>query len=458
MMTAEQASLTQKSAPKQFKGAHSVFKAIVGRCGTLVLNTGTGIITARVLRPEGRGELAAMILWPVFLSGACTLGLPNALLYTLRMRRRGDDALVTTALIIALVLSAVTAILGFILIPHWLVHYSAEVVRTAQWFMVSTPATILLLVGRAAWEARGRFGTSAACLLAPPVITLASLLLLLGTHHLTPISGAWSYVLGGAAPVVWVVVSLRSDIALRWKEMLIAAQDLMSYGLRSFGIDLCGSLAQYVDQALVIGMLMPSQMGTYTVALSLSRMVNVIFASVASVVFPKAMGRDAAGGLRLALRAVVGSLALGIPAATVLALGSGFALRSLYGAEYSIASGLLQVLLLEALVSGSVSVMSQPFMAQGRPGTVTVLQVIGLATSVPLIFFLVPRMGPEGACVALLISACLRMVLLRYYYSRVLPQDVSMTRQALSEAKEMMRLARRKTLTVLSVTSTAETV
>jgi hypothetical protein len=31
------------------------------------------IITARTLGPEGRGEQAAMILWPQFLAGAMTL-------------------------------------------------------------------------------------------------------------------------------------------------------------------------------------------------------------------------------------------------------------------------------------------------------------------------------------------------------------------------------------------------
>lgn len=441
MITAEAAKQQTPTSQGQIQGSRSIFKALIGRSGTLAINTATGILTARALRPDGRGELAAMILWPIFLSGAFTLGLPNSLLYTLRIKRLPEAILVSTAMLIALLLSVITCILGFFLLPHWLVHYPAEVVRTAQWFMISTPATILLLVGRAAWEARGRFGTSAAALLTPSIVTLTGLILLLVTHHLTAITGAWTYVLAGIAPLVWIVVSLRSDFVLRWREMRGAASDLMSYGLRSYGIDLCGSLSQYVDQALVLGMLMPSQMGTYTVALSLSRMVNVIFTSVASVVFPKAMDLDVAGGFRLAIRAVLGSFAIAIPAAAVLAVGSSFALRLLYGPEYAVASGLLQVLLLEAIVSGAVNILSQPFMAQGKPGTVTILQVVGLATTVPLILVLVPRMGPEGACVSLLISACLRVVLLRYCYGKVAGQGVSLSRQSWEEAKYMRRSA-----------------
>jgi O-antigen/teichoic acid export membrane protein len=433
-------SSPEAGGPGHIGGKSSVFKSLLGRGGQLALNVLTGVLTARMLKPAGRGELAAMILWPIFLSGAFTLGLPNALLYTLRSKRRRDATLITAAMLIAMLLSVLTAVLGILLLPHWLSHYPANIVRAAQWFMISTPATILLLVGRATWEARGRFGTSSASLVSASVMTLAGLLLLLGIHRLTPITAACTYVLAGLPPLVWIVISLRSELVLRAGEMADAVKDLLSYGLRSYGIDLCGSLSQYVDQALVLGMLMPSDMGTYTVALSLSRMINVVFTSTASVVFPKAMGLDAHGGLRLALRALVGSLAIAVPGAILLVLGSSLALRLLYGSTYAIASGLFRVLLVEALISGSVSVMSQPFMALGRPGTVTLLQVSGLAATVPLIFLLVPRMGPEGACYALLISACLRVALLRYCYNRSSVKKVSMLRLAWFEAKTLTHL------------------
>ena len=51
-------------------------------------------------------------------------------------------------------------------------------------------------------------------------------------------------------------------------------RQLFAYGIRSYGIDLCGTMALYVDQALVVRLLEPGMMGTYVVALSLSRMLN----------------------------------------------------------------------------------------------------------------------------------------------------------------------------------------
>ena len=442
-----------ESAGKQ-AGSRSVAKALIGRCGTLVLNVGTGILTARALKPAGRGELAAMILWPIFLSGAFTLGLPSSLLYTLRLKRRPQKVSIATAMLLALGLSVITSVLGIVLLPHWLIHYPATVVRAAQWFMLSTPATIIALVGRSVWEANGRFGTSSAILLTPPAFILLVLLGLLGMHHLTPIAAATTYVLSGLPPVIWIVGSLRKDLLTKWSEIGGATRDLMSYGLRSYGIDLCGSLSQYVDQALVLGMLAPGDMGTYTVALSLSRMVSVVFTATASVVFPKAIDCSPLRATQIALRALVGSLTLALPAAVVLIVASGFSLRLLYGSEYSVASSLLQILLLEALLSGSISVMSQPFMAMGKPGTVTLLQIAGLATAAPLIWLLVPRMGSKGACVALLGSAFVRAILLQVCYQRLFAKTVSMRKEAWTEARSLALNYGRRVRTQLLPTET----
>jgi O-antigen/teichoic acid export membrane protein len=61
-----------------------LIRAIVARFVLFGLNGLTGVITARTLDPAGRGELAAMIIWPVLLAALTTLGLPGALIYHVR--------------------------------------------------------------------------------------------------------------------------------------------------------------------------------------------------------------------------------------------------------------------------------------------------------------------------------------------------------------------------------------
>jgi O-antigen/teichoic acid export membrane protein len=409
-----------KPATEELPGGVSSFlKTLLGRCGLIALNAITGIMAARTLKPSGRGELAAMILWPVFLSQMFTFGMPSAVLYSLRRGKFLSRTLVGTGLIFALIVNIAITLFGVFLIPHWLNHYSPEVIRMAQWLMLSTPLAGISMVGRSALEARGRFGSSSIVGVCSPALTAVALLVLIMTHRLTPYSAALSYVISGVPPVLIVLNALSAELIPEWKNSIAAARDLLSYGLRSYGIDLCGTLSQYVDQALVVGILNPSAMGSYTVALSLSRTIGVVFNSVAAVLFPKTMNRDLDFSISLSLRALLGSLVVTAPAALALVFGGRLALQILYGHEYAVAQVMLEILVLEAIVSGSINVMSQIFMAIGRPGTVTVLQAIGLSLSIPLMMIMVPRWGGEGAAFALLLSAILRGGLLIFSYRRL---------------------------------------
>src|SRR3954471_15150234 len=57
----------------------ALFKTALTDASIIILTIVTGMTTARVLAPQGRGELAAMILWPQFFSFCSILGTPAAL-------------------------------------------------------------------------------------------------------------------------------------------------------------------------------------------------------------------------------------------------------------------------------------------------------------------------------------------------------------------------------------------
>jgi O-antigen/teichoic acid export membrane protein len=95
-------------------------------------------------------------------------------------------------------------------------------------------------------------------------------------------------------------------------------------------------------------------------------------------------------------------------------------LRILYGAEYTSSIVSLRLLLVEVTLSGCVFVLAQAFMALGRPGTVTLLQAVGLSISIPIMLLLVPRWGISGAALALLVSTCARFILVMLSFRLIL--------------------------------------
>lgn len=373
------------------------------------INALTGIITARFLGPGGRGELAAMILFPVFLGSALSFGLPSALTYQLRRSPQKAGSLMGAGLVLASMTGLAGALLGAIFMHSWIPQYPPQVIWFARIFLLSTPITSLLLVGRAALESRGDFTASNKLLIWSPATTLVLLGILIATSRMSPFTAAISYVLVGVMPLAWMVFRVSKALRPSLTGLRGSVSTLFSYGVRSYGIDLCGTMSLYVDQALVVRLLNPDLMGTYVVGLSLSRMLNVFHTSVVMVLFPRAVGRAPAEVAEMTSRAMRVTTAMTTVCGIAIAVFGPEMLVLLYGREYQGAGLLLRILIAEVILSGATQVLSQAFMALERPGIIAGLQLTGLLLTIPLMLLLVPRFGILGAGLALLASTCARL-------------------------------------------------
>lgn len=427
-------------APKMGRGVKAIGQTIFARILIQGLNAGTGILTARLLMPAGRGQLAAITLWSSLLAGLTTFGLPSALIYYIRNRPKQTKDLLINGLAMSTLLSVIAAVVGAFLMPVWLHQYPLWAVRAAQWFLLVTPLCSTAFIIRGALEANGAFSSSNLAQLLNPSVTLAMLLLLLLIGHFNTFSAACAYIFA-AFPVflliVWQARDLFGDGA---RPNFATSKLLLTYGIRSYGIDLLGTLALQVDQVLVVSFLAPAQLGIYVVMLSLSRVLNIFQASVAMVLFPQAAGRTQEMAIALTGRAArVSTLLTGLCAAAIAVFGP-LLLRILYGPAYARSIASLRILLVEVTISGCVFVLAQSFMALGRPGVVTLLQAVGLALSVPLMLVLIPRWGITGAACALLVSTCVRFLFIYMSFRLVLKipaPSLSLKR----EDVEMFRIA-----------------
>ena len=392
--------------------AHS----IVVRFVVFGLHAVTGIVTARVLSPGGRGELAAILLWSLLIAGLTTMGLPSALIYHGRHSPRQLPDLVASAITLGVVTGAIGTLLAWHLVPIWLQQHPAWVIRSAQFCLLGTVGHALNLTGRAAWEARGDFRSSNLSQLGSPVVTIVALAVLWALGWLTPVTAAAAYV-GAMLPVMaWTLVALSRDHGSLFRWLPRLWKRLLHYGMRSYGVDVSSVLAVSLDQALVVGLLAPHTIGIYAVAISLSRTLTAVHGSVAMMMFPRVVGFDhptLTGAIARSAR--LGALVTGIIG--IVVVGAGPALvRLLYGAAYDQVGALLPILVLQVVLAGIAQVLLQGLLAAGRPAAATVNQLVALALSVPLFIFLVPRYGAHGAAFALLASTAIRMLLTMLCY------------------------------------------
>jgi O-antigen/teichoic acid export membrane protein len=395
---------------KSRHGMRAVIQSIASKILILALQAVTGILTARTLRPTGRGELAAMILWPLFIASVTTLGLPSSLIYHLRHRPEVRAKLVTTGLIMAAVLGVVAAAAAAMVLPWWLRQYSQPVIGAAEWFLISVPLCSVTLAGRAVLEASHEFSASNAIQTLTPFATLIGLVLFLAAHCMNPCTAAIAYIAASLPAFMFMLVRVRRVGLAKPTIQLDIVRQILGYGIRSYGIDALGTLALQVDQVLVVSLLSPSAMGSYVVVLSLSRMLNLFQNSVVMVLFPKAAGLSQEDVVTMTGHAVrASSLVTAVCAVFVCAVGPTL-LRILYGGEYVSAAGALRILVIEVVLSGATFVLAQAFMALDRPGVVTILQAIGLSLSIPMMLWLIPRYGIYGGAISLLTSTVARLI------------------------------------------------
>ena len=162
---------------------------LMNRATLLVINIATGILTARVLNPAGRGQLAALVVAPLFFSGVTTVGLPTALISTSgdgRIRRTvwsgpPDPQWIDRA-----------AHRGRRLVGHTSLAEAATGGnhRRGTTVALATPISSIMLTGRAAWESEGRLWASSTSLLMSSALTLVVLAGLWFAHALTPMTAA----------------------------------------------------------------------------------------------------------------------------------------------------------------------------------------------------------------------------------------------------------------------------
>jgi|HubBroStandDraft_1064217.scaffolds.fasta_scaffold11608_3 O-antigen/teichoic acid export membrane protein len=411
MSAAPAQSAPEYVAPGQGpKGFRAVTQSVASKAVILGLQAGTGILTARVLRPWGRGELAAMILWPLLVASVTTLGVPSSLIYFLRHRPKERDQLVANGFAMSAVLGVVAALVTIAILPLCLHQYSPSIISAARWFLITVPICSVTLAGRAILEASHDFSASNAIQILTPFATLIVLVAFLGLHQLNPYTAAIAYI-AASIPTFWLMAwRVRRVCSLRVGAQPKVMKLILGYGIRSYGIDVLGTLALYVDQVLVVGILSPGAMGSYVVVLSLSRMLNLFQNSVVMVLFPKSAGRPVREVIEMTGDAVRVSTLVTVFCGVFVCAAGPLLLRILYGSDYVAAAGALRILVIEVVLSGATYVLAQAFMALDTPGVVTALQATGLSLSIPLMFLFIPRFGIYGAAISLLASTTARLI------------------------------------------------
>jgi O-antigen/teichoic acid export membrane protein len=379
------------------------------RSVSLALNLCTGLLTAALLGPEGRGEQAAFMLAPQVLASFATLGLHASLIYNIKADPVREREYIDITLLLTFVAGVIAVAVGWFLEPRWLANYRPATVQLARVFLLATPVMSACFTFTAVLEARTRFVAANRPGYLQSLATLIAIGVLILLKRLTPATAAAAYVCPQALVFLYLAALARYRVRPSLTVRLPLMVRLLSYGFRFYGVDVLGAASVYLDQVIIAAMLPANALGIYVVGLSVARLLNLLPTAAETVLFPTLAARPVATIADAVAAAVRVLSVVNAVAALCLGLLGPQLLMVLYGPKFAAASGPLFILLLTTVPGNAVGLFYQSYAGSGRPGIVTLIQAAGLAVSLGLMLVLVPVLGVSGAALSLLVAALVRL-------------------------------------------------
>ena len=366
----------------------------------------TGAVTARILGPEGRGELAAIQTWPGFIATFGLLGLDGALVYFAARREESAGRLYATTVVLAVLVSIPVLVLAFVFMPLLLAAQSAAVVGSAQLYllMVLLNATIGMLPQPV--RGMGAMGRWNAMRLQPSIFWL--LVVLFAPLVFGPSAQvlAFGYLAAFALLIVPYVAIARPvvrppfDVSFAWWPRLVR------YGLPTVLSTVPATLNLRFDQMLMAAFFTPSILGQYAVGVAWSGALAPAVSAIAGVLLPRVSAAHATPELqaqRVAMATRLSS-AITVVALVPLLLVTPVLLPMIFGSAFAPAVQPSIVLIVAAGVAGLNSVMESGANGLGHPKWPLVAEAAGLAVTVVGLALLLRPFEMMGAAVTSLAS------------------------------------------------------
>jgi O-antigen/teichoic acid export membrane protein len=367
----------------------------------LILGMGilTGILSARILGPEGRGQYVAVIIWPMGIVTLLSCGMNQAIAFNVGRNAFTVSEVATAVTAIGLIQGLLSVSIGLVIIHFVLASYPLIIQHLGMLFVLLTP--VLILSGYPANVFQGlqhslRFNLIRVL---PQFVYAGGLVGLYFTHRASLTSvivfqlAGYVAALGLGVTMIWVVLKPR----LRWDPS--AVPRLIDFGYRTQATNLTSYFNQRIDQLALSLLVPPRQLGLYAVAVTLSTAVTVFPQAAGIVTFSRAssqLSQDAKDTIGVSFRA---SLLWLLVCSSVLYPLAPFLIRLVFGAAFDGSILACRILLPGALMIGLNQVLYNGASALGRPGLPSCAEGVSMALTGIGLYVLVPRYGYIGAAI-----------------------------------------------------------
>ena len=410
--------IASRLLPSRFRRDFAV--TLMGQVGVLGLGVVSSVLAARLLGPQGRGELAAIILWPTFLAFLFSMGNTQSIVFHTGKRRYGISEIWTSALAMGAVLSACAVIAGIWVMPVVLRQYSPQVRHLALLFLASVPLIWLTGIPSSLMQGRLEMGFYNLLRLICPAIYAAGLLALYLLHRPYLADALVFQAVGYAVLDAYGFWLVARKLKPRWVWSSKAMKSLLDFGWKTE----LGTIASYVnqrlDQLLLTLFVPPRDLGFYVVAVTVSMSVS-FFPQAAGIVTLATGSNSDPEQARKVIAKSFGTTFV------VLAVGCGtlyaicpWLIPFAFGASFTPAVTACRILLPGSVALGLNQVLFSGARALDRPALPSYAEGLAMAVTGVALYLLLPQYGFVGAAIASTLAYTARLLfslILLYFHA-----------------------------------------
>lgn len=365
-----------------------------------VLGAVGGILAARLLGPEGRGELAAAVVWAAVLGVVVSFGLPQALTYYAAREPAAAGSIFYAALGMLIGQSVLVIIGGWTIVTVTLTTAQPAAVASVRLYLLTIPASTLITYLSTISQGLRRFQLFSSLRIAASATYIGGLIIagVAGwseAYQIIPVLVILQWLVSGMGLVVFVRRVRPQGYFETWR-----ARQLLKYGLKTYWGSLSWMANARLDQFIMSAFVSLSELGEYAVAVSYATVLFPLSGAFAMVLFQRVAASEHIQAIPKIKRALRLNLFVSMGGAVVLGLAVPVLLPWLFGAEYQPAVFPALILLAGTVLLGINYVLSDGLRGLGAPFITSIAEMGGFVVTVGGLLILLPRLGIYGAALA----------------------------------------------------------
>jgi len=384
-----------------------------------IIKMGMGILTARVLGPNGKGIFVLALQMPGILAIFGNLSIGEALIYNVGRKKTPKNKILGNILFFTLTISAIILVIYFYLLPFLsrtlLKSIDPNILKIS---FILIPLIILDDLSFSTFRGLKKFKLYSGLKIFSEGLLLCGLFTALIILRAGVKGAVSAYVLMSFFYILIFIgilfVLSERKLSFSWSGL----KSLIPYGLAAHIVVVLTKLEYRFDVFLLNFFLSPAHTGIYSVGVTMAQFLWYIVQSATNVLFPEVSSISRIEAAQFIPRVCREVLFICSIVGLFLVASGYYLIQLLYGIKFISAYAVFLILLPGLMMDAIFRILSSYFKGTGRPLLVSKVVAVTLALNVLLNFMLIPVFGIRGAALSSLISYSLNAIILIIYFRR----------------------------------------